>query len=63
MYVMHVHREGLREIRDTLDMRDCDSSCFVDKIMIAEDGNHTFVVTLEDFKKLYSMKLKERGYA
>lgn len=62
MTVIHSHREGLRETRDTLDLRDCKSSGgFTDKILIIgdKDDDYVFNLTMEDFKWLYKKKLAD----
>lgn len=60
MEVKHIHREGNIETRETLDMGRCSHCDYVDKITIGKEGNHTFVVTMNDFEEIYKRKIEER---
>lgn len=60
MEVKHIHREGNIETRETLDIRRCCNCDYVDKITIGKEGNHTFVVTAEDFEEIYNRKIEGR---
>lgn len=59
MIVKHIHKEGNREIAETLDLRDCNQPySYTDKITIGKEGNHTFCITDSDFELLYQMKIR-----
>lgn len=57
--IKHIHREGNREIRETLDMEHCEQPYnYNDRITIGKQGKHTFNLTEDDFEDLYQRKLK-----
>ena len=61
MIVKHIHKEGRKEIVETLDLSNCEQPyCYDDKITISKEGNHTFIVTNEDLEELYERKCKNR---
>lgn len=57
MVVKYIHKDGNREIRETLDLRDCNQPYnYTDRITIGKEGGHTFNLTIEDFEEIYRRK-------